>query len=324
METADPTPETAVSPVIDRLKASLSARLHGKAEAIDRIIACLLAEGHILIEDVPGVGKTTLAYVLAKSIDCQFNRIQFTSDILPSDILGVSIYQGSDNQFQFFPGPVFSNIVLADEINRASPKSQSALLEAMERGLVTIDGETRPIESPFMVIATQNPVDFESTFPLPSAQLDRFLMRISMGYLERADESRLLRSGKLHYDRMEIEPVVSKQEIQALQSQVDSVYIEDSLYEHLHDIVLATRDRPSIATGISPRGALSFRAAVQAAALVDGRSYVTPDDIRNLAAPCLAHRLRLANALSGSYDWGRAAEIIDEILGELPPPHTKD
>lgn len=324
MERLDSTQISKPQDPLDRLKASLAARLHGKSGAINAIVACLLAEGHILIEDVPGVGKTTLAYVLAKSLDCQFNRIQFTSDILPSDILGVSIYQGADNRFEFFKGPVFSNVVLADEINRASPKSQSALLEAMERGLVTIDGASRPIEPPFMVIATQNPIDFESTFPLPSAQLDRFLMRISMGYLEKEDESRMLRSGKLHYDRMEIEPVVSKDEIIAMQKQVESVFIEDSLYEYLHEIILATRNRPNIDIGISPRGALAFRSAVQAAALVEGRNFVSPEDIQRNAVPCLAHRLRLSHSVSGSYDWGQSAKIIGAIIDEIPAPHTQD
>ena len=324
MERPDATPISAQSGPLQRLKTSLSDRLHGKSEAIDAIIACLLAEGHILIEDVPGVGKTTLAYVLAKSIDCDFTRIQFTSDILPSDILGVSIYQGVENQFKFFEGPVFSNIVLADEINRASPKSQSALLEAMERGLVTIDGAARPIHPPFMVIATQNPIDFESTFPLPSAQLDRFLMRVSMGYLPREEESAMLRKGKLHYDRMGIEPVVSKDEIVSLQKQVEEVFIEDSLYDYLHELVLATRNRSSIDVGISPRGAIAFRSAVQATALVNGRHFVSPDDIQQNAVPCLAHRIRLSHAVSGSYDWGQSAEIVGDILAEIPVPHEQD
>lgn len=324
VERPDSPPASNLQNPLDRLKGSLAARLHGKSDAIDAIVTCLLAEGHILIEDVPGVGKTTLAYVLAKSLDCQFNRIQFTSDILPSDILGVSIYKGSNNQFEFFKGPVFSNIVLADEINRASPKSQSALLEAMERGLVTIDGASRPIEPPFMVIATQNPIDFESTFPLPSAQLDRFMMRISMGYLEKEDESRMLRSGKLHYDHMDIEPVVSKAEIISLQEQVETVFMEDSLYEYLHEIILATRNRQNIDVGISPRGAIAFRSSVQAAALVAGRGFVSPEDIQRNAVPCLAHRLRLAHSLSGSYDWGRSAKIVGEILNEIPAPHAQD
>lgn len=323
VKTDTPSVPTPGLEAIDHLKESLSQRLRGKQEAIDSIIACLIAEGHILIEDVPGVGKTTLAYALAKSIHCDFNRIQFTSDILPSDILGVSIYKGAEGAFQFFDGPIFANIVLADEINRASPKSQSALLEAMERGLVTADGETRPIEPPFMVIATQNPVDFESTFPLPSAQLDRFLMRISMGYPNQADEGGLLRSGKLHYDRMEIDAVVDKKEILALQTQVDSVHVDDSLYDFIHEIVLATRTRPSIETGVSPRGLLAYRTALQAAALVAGRQYVTPDDAKRYAIPCLAHRLRLAGRISGSYDWEASARVIEEILSETPEPHRR-
>lgn len=324
VERPDSPPASNPQNPLNRLKGSLVNRLNGKSDAIDAIVSCLLAEGHILIEDVPGVGKTTLAYVLAKSLDCQFNRIQFTIDILPSDILGVSIYKGSDNQFEFFKGPVFSNIVIADEINRASPKSQSALLEAMERGLVTIDGTSRPIEPPFMVIATQNPIDFESTFPLPSAQLDRFLMRISMGYLEKEDECRMLRSGKLHYDHMDIEPVVSKAEIISLQQQVETVFMEDSLYEYLHEIILATRNQQNIDVGISPRGAIAFRSSVQAAALVAGRDFVSPEDIQRLAVPCLAHRLRLAHSLSGSHEWGRSAKIVREILNEIPAPHIKD
>ncbi|MGY8694350.1 MAG: AAA family ATPase, partial [Verrucomicrobiia bacterium] len=284
---------------IQRLKDSLSAHLHGKLEAIDSIITCLLAEGHILIEDIPGVGKTTLAYLLAKSVDCEFNRIQFTSDILPSDILGVSIYQGTENSFNFFEGPIFSNIILADEINRASPRSQSALLEAMERGIVSVDGEARPIDTPFMVIATQNPVDFESTFPLPNAQLDRFLMRIAMGYPSEEDEATLLRSGKTHYDRMAIRPVISKTEIQELQVKAQSVFIDDSIYNYIHEIILATRVRPNIELGVSPRGALAFRSALQAAALVNGRNFVSPDDVQQYAVPCLAHRLRLASKVAG-------------------------
>ncbi|MGK0238897.1 MAG: MoxR-like ATPase [Candidatus Pelagisphaera sp.] len=308
---------------IQRLKDSLSAHLHGKLEAIDSIITCLLAEGHILIEDIPGVGKTTLAYLLAKSVDCEFNRIQFTSDILPSDILGVSIYQGTENSFNFFEGPIFSNIILADEINRASPRSQSALLEAMERGIVSVDGEARPIDTPFMVIATQNPVDFESTFPLPNAQLDRFLMRIAMGYPSEEDEATLLRSGKTHYDRMAIRPVISKTEIQELQVKAQSVFIDDSIYNYIHEIILATRVRPNIELGVSPRGALAFRSALQAAALVNGRNFVSPDDVQQYAVPCLAHRLRLASKVAGTYDWDASARVVSEILSELPAPHYR-
>lgn len=308
---------------IQRLKDSLSAHLHGKLEAIDSIITCLLAEGHILIEDIPGVGKTTLAYLLAKSVDCEFNRIQFTSDILPSDILGVSIYQGTENSFNFFEGPIFSNIILADEINRASPRSQSALLEAMERGIVSVDGEARPIDTPFMVIATQNPVDFESTFPLPNAQLDRFLMRIAMGYPSKEDEATLLRSSKTHYDRMAIRPVISKTEIQELQVKAQSVFIDESIYNYIHEIILATRVRPNIELGVSPRGALAFRSALQAAALVNGRNFVSPDDVQQYAVPCLAHRLRLASKVAGTYDWDASARVVSEILSELPAPHYR-
>jgi len=217
-------------------------------------LVCLLAGGHVLIEDVPGVGKTTLAYTLARSVECKFNRIQFTSDILPSDILGVSIYQHDEGRFRFMPGPVFAQIVLADEINCASPKSQSALLEVMERGFVSVDGESHEVDRPFMVIATQNPVDLESTFPLPQSQLDRFLMRLSLGYPDDDSERDMLKAGNLHYDAME------------------QVFVEESLLDHIHQLVKATRNNPRVEVGISPCGGLAFKQALQAAALVAGRA----------------------------------------------------
>ncbi|MDQ8202488.1 AAA family ATPase [Pelagicoccus sp. SDUM812003] len=309
---------------INAIRDALAEHIHGKPAAIDATLTCLIAGGHLLIEDVPGVGKTTLAYALSRAIHCDFNRVQFTSDIIPSDIVGVSVYQKDRSQFEFLPGPVFANIVLADEINRASPKAQSALLEAMERGLVTSDGVSHPIDRPFMVIATQNPVDFESTFPLPSAQLDRFLMRISLGYPDDQSERDMLRHGALHYDDMEIQSVAEKGDIADLQSQAREVFMEESIYDYIHSIVTRTRQHPQIEVGISPRGALAFKAALQAAALVDGRSFVEPNDIRRFAVPCLAHRLRLRERYDFEYGWQNAAHLIEEILNAQPAPHLKD
>lgn len=311
-------------PRIEAIRNSLKTHIHGKPAAIDSVITCLIAGGHVLIEDVPGVGKTTLAYALSRTLHSDFNRIQFTSDLIPSDIIGVSIYQKPEARFVFHPGPIFANVVLADEINRSSPKSQSALLEAMERGLVTVDGKSHSIERPFIVIATQNPVDFESTFPLPNAQLDRFLMRISMGYPDAQSEKAMLRSGALHYDDIKISPVVEKKDITELQTLARNIFIEDSTYDYIHDIVVKTRNHHAIEVGVSPRGALAFKTAIQAAALVDGRDYVTPEDIKRLAKPCLAHRLRLQERHGFDLDWNAAANLLSEILTEIPQPHQKD
>jgi len=309
---------------IEKLRCALRRHLHGKNEAIEAVLVCLLAGGHVLIEDVPGVGKTTLAYTLARSVECKFNRIQFTSDILPSDILGVSIFQREEGRFEFMPGPVFAQIVLADEINRASPKSQSALLEVMERGFVSVDGESHEVDRPFMVIATQNPVDLESTFPLPQSQLDRFLMRLSLGYPDDESERGMLKAGNLHYDAMSHEAVIHPQEIEELQRAVDEVFVEETLLDYIHQLVKATRNNPRVEVGISPRGGLAFKRALQAAALVDGRDFVSPEDIKRFAEPCLTHRIRLAGSYSNSYDWQAAAEVIRNLLRNHPAPHSKD
>lgn len=311
-------------PRITKIRDSLATHIHGKPKAIDSVITCIIAGGHVLIEDVPGVGKTTLAYALSRTFDSNFNRIQFTSDLIPSDIIGVSIYQKTESQFVFHPGPIFANVVLADEINRSSPKSQSALLEAMERGLITVDGEAHPIERPFIVIATQNPVDFESTFPLPNAQLDRFLMRISMGYPDAKAEKAMLRSGALHYDDIQIPHVVEKQDIIDLQALAKNVFIEDSIFDYLHSLIEKTRNHSAIEVGVSPRGALAFKTALQAAALVNGRDFVAPEDVQNLAQACLAHRLRLHERHGIDLDWSAAAELIEDIVASLPLPHQAD
>lgn len=311
-------------PRIAAIRNSLATHIHGKPDAIEAVLTCLVAGGHVLIEDVPGVGKTTLAYALSRSIDCAFNRIQFTSDLIPSDVIGVSIYQKEDSQFHFHPGPIFANVVLADEINRSSPKSQSALLEAMERGIISVDGNTHPIPQPFIVIATQNPVDFESTFPLPSAQLDRFLMRISMGYPDAAAEKEMLRGNTLHYDDITLPPVVKKQDITELQEAAKTLFIEDSAYDYLHQIVAKTRSHPAIEVGVSPRGSLAFKTAAQAAAFLAGRDFVSPTDIQSLAKPCLAHRVRLTDRHGFDPDWSTAATVIEEITLSVPFPHRLD
>lgn len=311
-------------PRINAIRNALASHIHGKPEAIEAILTCLIAGGHALIEDVPGVGKTTLAYALSRSIQCDFKRIQFTSDLIPSDIIGVSIYQKEDAKFHFHPGPIFANVVLADEINRSSPKSQSALLEAMERGLVSVDGETHSIPQPFIVIATQNPVDFESTFPLPNAQLDRFLMRISMGYPDADSEKKMLRAGVLHYDDISLKPVVEKKDIRELQEKTNSIFIEDSTYDFLHQIIAKTRSHPAIEVGVSPRGSLAFKTAAQAAAFLAGREYVSPEDLQKLAVPCLAHRVRLTDRHGFDPDWSTAATVIEEITKSVPFPHRLD
>ncbi|MCC5834107.1 MAG: MoxR family ATPase [Opitutales bacterium] len=276
-----------------RLKTRMGETIRGKDAVIDQVLTALLAGGHVLIEDLPGLGKTTLAYSLARALDCPFQRIQFTSDLLPADILGVSIYDESQKQFVFRPGPVFSHILLADEINRSTPKTQSALLEAMDRGKVSIDGETRPLGQPFMVFATQNPVDFEGTFPLPDSQMDRFLMRLQIGYADYADELQILRDGRTAYDAIEAQPLFSASEVLEWQSWVPQVFIEESVLKHLLDLVTATRHESEFRAGISTRGSLALKTAAQAHALLRGRDFVIPDDIQAVFLPVCTHRLNL-------------------------------
>lgn len=307
--------------VVDRLRQNIERTIKGKTDAVDKVIITLLAGGHILIEDLPGLGKTTLAYCLARSLDCSFSRIQFTSDMLPSDIIGVSIYDEKEKEFSFKRGPIFANIVLADEINRTTPKTQSSLLEVMGRGKLSVDGQTYTVPPPFMVIATQNPVDYEGTFPLPESQMDRFLMRINIGYPEREYELEILKHGKLHYDHLEADAVVSRAEVGELQAYAREVFIEESVYDYIVQIVHATREAPSFRAGVSPRGTLSLKIAAQAKALSQGRSFVLPSDVQELVVPVFSHRLALAKPMSDPLEERRSIEgLLVGILEATPEP----
>ncbi len=306
---------------LDRLRANMRLTIKGKDDVINQVMVCLVAGGHLLIEDLPGVGKTTLAYSLARSMDCVFSRIQFTSDLLPSDVTGVAIYDETVKEFVFKKGPVFANVVLADEINRATPKTQSALLEVMDRARVTIDGEAHAVGSPFMVFATQNPVDYEGTFPLPESQMDRFLMRLRMGYPEAADEREILRTARGGYDAIALNPVVTRRDILSLQALVQQVFVEDTVLDFILRIVGATRTEAEFRSGVSVRGGVALRTAAQARALVLGRDFVLPEDVTELVAPIFAHRLALARQTSDALEERRAVSaVLKRILSAIPLP----
>ncbi len=305
----------------DRLRANLGRTIKGKADVIEQVLVCLAAGGHLLIEDLPGLGKTTLAYALARSMDCAFARIQFTSDLLPSDVTGVAIYDETVKEFVFKRGPVFANIVLADEINRATPKTQSALLEVMDRGKVTVDGKAYAVGVPFMVFATQNPVDYEGTFPLPESQMDRFLMRLQMGYPQGADELEILRTARLNYDAIELNPVVTHGDMLKLQALALQVFVEESVLEYILKIVAATRTEAEFKAGVSVRGGLALKCAAQARALSQGRDFVVPEDVTALVAPVCAHRLALARPAGDALEERRAiAAALRRITGAIPAP----
>jgi MoxR-like ATPase len=302
--------------LIHRLEDNVAHTLVGKSEVIRLAVIGLLARGHLLIEDVPGVGKTTLAAALARSIGGGFQRIQFTSDMLPSDILGVTVYQPDRGDFVFKPGPLFTNVVLADEINRTTPKTQSSLLEAMNEAQVSLDHSTYPLPRPFMVLATQNPLEYEGTHPLPESQLDRFLLRIRIGYPDVADEKAILRGGGA--TGMESPPpVLSTAEVLELQAEVEQVRAEDSVLDYLMALVAATRSSPLLRLGVSPRGALALLRAARARALADGRDFLLPDDLKALAVPGLAHRVLLRAAPGGDLD---ADAVIRTIADATPVP----
>ncbi len=306
------------------LKTSMAQAILGKDDIIDQLLICLLAEGHLLIEDVPGVGKTTLALALAKSIDGEFQRIQFTSDLLPSDVLGVTIFNTETRQFEFRPGPIFTSILLADEINRTTPKTQSALLEAMQDFSVTIERETHPISPPFMVIATQNPIEFHGTYPLPESQLDRFLMRIQMGYPSRSEEARILDTKGSDPHLVNLKPVCTKSRIQEMQHASREIHVDADVSKYLLTIIGKTREVRDLELGASPRASLAFYRACQARAFVSGRSFVTPDDVKALAIPVLAHRLIVSGrrrSSSATQDAHSMSELVmQEILESIEVP----
>jgi MoxR-like ATPase len=305
---------------LSEIEAVLGGAIRGKAEALRLSLACLLARGHLLIEDVPGVGKTTLAQALARSVHSNFHRLQFTSDMLPSDVLGVTIYNAHTQEFEFKPGPIFTNFLLADEINRATPKTQSALLEAMNELQVTIDGRSHPLSQPFMVIATQNPVEHHGTYPLPESQLDRFLMRIRIGYPDRAAEREIVRQAAPSAAE-NVRPVISGDELTHLQDAVAQVAVDEALVEYMLAIVDHTRAHESLAMGVSPRGAQALYRATQALAAVEGRDYVTPDDVKRMVVPVFAHRVVVNTRVALAQRSAEAAEkILSEILTLLDVP----
>jgi MoxR-like ATPase len=305
---------------IAALQANVEKVIRGKSEVVQYCIAALLAKGHILLEDVPGVGKTTLAHALARSLSLSFQRIQFTSDLLPADIVGVTIYRQEEQEFEFVSGPIFTNVLLADEINRATPKSQSALLEAMSEGIITIDKRRLPLPNPFLVIATQNPIEHVGTYPLPESQLDRFLMKLTIGYPNANDEKKLLRAGGAHDALEHLEPVIEENEILDLQEQVGNIHMNESLVEYLMLIVQTTRTHQEVALGVSTRGALVYFKACQALAMVSGREFVVPEDVKRLAGPVLSHRILMKDRRAMRGESSPEGKFIQRIVNEIVVP----
>ena len=311
----------AVSAKISALKDSIEKIIKGKPEAVELVIVTLLAGGHLLIEDVPGVGKTTLAHALARSFDCEFHRIQFTSDLLPSDLTGISMYNQASGKFEFHKGPVFSNIVLADEINRATPKTQSALLEAMSEGSVSTEDRTLPLPDPFMVLATQNPIEHVGTNPLPESQMDRFLIKTSMGYPSEKDEKEILRSGIGYGSALSLKPAITIEEILEARALASRVRIEEVLLDYLMSLVTATRNSKYLSLGVSTRGAGALYRSAQAMAIVRGRDYCDLDDIKSLALKVFPHRVLVSPDYSSPYRQGEdAREIIHDLLNSVEVP----
>ncbi|MEC4686962.1 MAG: MoxR family ATPase [Nitrospirota bacterium] len=305
---------------IQAILANIERVIKGKGTVIELAVTALLARGHLLIEDVPGVGKTTLAHSLARSLDCSFKRIQFTSDLLPSDIVGVSVFHQQKQTFEFRPGPIFANIVLADEINRTTPKTQSSLLEAMNDAQISVDGFTYPLPQPFMVIATQNPVEYHGTFPLPESQLDRFLLRIRIGYPDTDEERKILERQQLLHPADELQPVLTVQEVLDLQNAVEKVRLDDSLMDYLLGIISATRQNELLALGASTRGAMALHKAAKALALVRNRDYCLPDDIKDLTAAVLSHRVMLNASQGSGVRFEEAERIIEDIVESVQVP----
>jgi MoxR-like ATPase len=315
---------TATSQVVAQLQRSIARAIYGKEEAIQLSLITLLARGHLLIEDVPGVGKTTLAQALAKSFHCTFQRIQFTSDLLPSDVLGVSVYNPETREFEFRSGPIFANVVLADEINRTTPRTQSALLEAMNEAQVSIDGKTMSLPQPFLVIATQNPVEHHGTYPLPESQLDRFLMRIKMGYPSPETERAILRKrvgvrGENPLDALE--PVADVSEVLTMQDEVAHIKVDSTLHDYALEIVNRTRNSDLLALGVSPRGTLMLQRAAQARAFLDGRDYCLPDDFKKLAVPVFSHRVVASSRHASLQKKSETTEsVLRDIVESVPVP----
>jgi MoxR-like ATPase len=308
-----------LSILLNRLLENVGSVVLGKPEVIKLAVVALLAEGHVLIEDVPGVGKTLLAHALAASIDCTFRRVQFTPDLLPSDILGSSVYNQASGEFVFKPGPIFANVILADEINRTTPRTQSALLEAMGDGQVSVEGKTYTLDPPFIVLATQNPYEFEGTYVLPESQLDRFMIRLRMGYPVRTEEKRVLSTHRAGEPVESLRPVLVADDVLQLQRAVRTVRVDDAIADYLLDIVHATRKGEELHVGVSTRGALTLYRAAQSLALVSGRDYVVPDDVKTLAIPVLAHRV-VGKSFLQAGEFGAAEAVIRDIVDRLRVP----
>ncbi|MBV9690042.1 MAG: MoxR family ATPase [Ktedonobacteraceae bacterium] len=305
---------------VQRVTRNVERVIVGKAEQVTFSLIAVICRGHILIEDVPGVGKTVLTKAIARSIGCTFKRIQFTPDLLPSDVTGVSVYNQKTGNFEFRPGPIMAQIVLADEVNRATPKTQSALLEAMEESQLTVDGITYSLPEPFMVMATQNPIEYEGTFPLPEAQLDRFMMNISLGYPKAADEINILDSHQYHHPLQDLAQIMAAEELLYIQQQVRTVHVDASIREYIVAITHATRQHQNVYLGASPRGSLALFRGVQALAAIRGRGYAIPDDVKLLAKPTLAHRLIVSPAARVRAI--TSTHILDEILQSVPVPNA--
>ena len=304
---------------LNRLRENVAGVYMGNRQAVDRLVACLLARGHVLIEDVPGVGKTVLANALARSIDCTFSRIQCTPDLMPSDVTGVSVYHRERDEFEFKRGPVFANVVLADEVNRATPRTQSALLEAMSEGTVSAEGHVHLLPSPFLVVATQNPYEFEGTYLLPENQLDRFLMRISLGYPSADDEGRILLKQPARTSLRDLRPVMGGQEVVALQDAVDAVRMDQSLVDYVIAIAAATRGHEELAVGVSPRGSLALAQAARATALLDGRGHCVPEDVVTNVLPVCAHRV-VPRTVMHVGDAQTARRILQQVMEQVASP----
>lgn len=306
---------------LEQLQSTIETVIRGKSDIVQLSLVSLLAGGHLLIEDVPGVGKTTLAQALARSFDCSFQRIQFTSDLLPSDIVGLEVFNQKESSFEFKPGPIFANVVLADEINRTTPKTQSALLEAMAEGHVTVEQETYQLPRPFLVLATQNPIEHHGTYPLPESQLDRFMMRLRMGYPGMEDEKTILRQQSLNSAVDQITPVMHSEDVLALQHESREVAVDESLVDYLIRIVRATREAEILDLGVSPRGSLALYHAAQALAFIEGRDFAIPDDIKRLVVPIFAHRIVVNSRYSTGLRRSDEAEAaLQEILKTVSVP----